>query len=108
MLYKNFAMPDVAPDQEWRDQMMEYEIDSPGFLFDQLQKVDPDEAMKHHPNSLRYVLRALEIYHKTGIPKSELAKELPVQRPLLMIGLWRDKEDTNKRINKRIKEMLVG
>lgn len=107
MLYKNFAMPDVAPDQEWRDQMMEQETDSPGFLFDQLTKIDPEEAMKHHPNSLRYVLRALEIHHKTWQKKSDLAKELPVQRPILMIGLWRDKEDTNKRINKRIKQMLA-
>jgi len=108
MLYKNFNMPDVAPDQEWRDVMEKREAQEPGYLFKELQKVDPNEAMKHHPNSTRYVLRALEIYTKTGTPKSELAKELPVKRPLLMVGLRREKEDTNRRINKRIKEMLAN
>ncbi len=106
MLYKNFNMPEVAPDQVRRTEMEKKESDDPWFLFRELEKVDPNEAMKHHPNSIRYVLRALEIYTKTGIPKSELAKELPVKRPLLMIWLWREKEDTNGRINKRIKQML--
>ena len=106
MLYKNFNMPEVAPDQARRTQMENKEAEDPWYLFKELQKVDPTEAMKHHPNSIRYVLRALEIYTKTGTPKSELAKELPVKRPLLMIWLWREKEDTNRRINKRIKQML--
>lgn len=108
MIYKNFSMPDVEPDREWRATMEDKENDSPWFLFEELQKVDPEEAQKHHPNSTRYILRALEIYTKTGTPKSELVKELPVKRPLYMLGLRRQKEDTNKRINKRIKEMLAG
>ncbi len=107
MLYKNFCMPEVAPDQDWRDIMEAKESDNKWFLHARLQEVDPEEAMKHHPNSTRYILRALEIYEKTWVPKSQLAKELPVKRPLLMIGLRREKEDTNRRINKRIKEMLA-
>lgn len=106
-IYKNFSMPEVAPQADRREEMMRKENSQPWFLFKQLQKIDPDEAGKHHPNSLRYVLRALEIYHITGKTKSELAKEQPVERPLLMIGLQREKEDTNRRINKRIKEMFA-
>ncbi len=105
-IYKNFSMPEVAPDMEWREVMMQREEKSPWYLYKQLEIVDPDEVTKHHPNSTRYLLRALEIYEKTGTPKSVLAKELPVKRPLYMIWLWRKKEDTNKRINKRIKSML--
>lgn len=107
MIYKNFNMPDVAPDPEWRAVMESREVENPWFLHSELTKIDPDEAQKHHPNSLRYILRALEICHKTGQKKSELAQELPVQRPLLMIGLRRQRDDTNIRINKRIKEMLA-
>lgn len=55
---------------------------------------------------MRYIVRALEIYEKTGITKTDAAKEQPVKQPLLMIGLWRDKDDSNRRINARIKEML--
>ncbi len=105
-IYKNFAMPDVAPDQERRAKKMKEEEDKPWVLHKQLLAVDPDEAYKHHPNSLRYILRALEIYEKTWKTKTELAEQKPVQWPLLMVWLWREKEDTNKRINKRIKEMF--
>jgi len=101
-------MPEVEPQEQRRQEMMKLEESHPGFIFEQLQKVDPEEARKHHPNSLRYVLRALEIYHVTGTKKSASAHEQPVKRPLLMIGLRREKEDTNRRINKRIKEMLNG
>jgi tRNA A37 N6-isopentenylltransferase MiaA len=51
-------------------------------------------------------LRALEICEKTGKTKTELAQELPVQWPLLMVGMRREKEDTNRRINARIKQMV--
>lgn len=106
MLYKNYEMPEVAPDEEWREKMMNLEEKTPGFLFNQLQKIDPLEAQKHHPNSLRYLLRALEIYEKTGKTKTALAQENPVDWPLLMIGLRREKEETNKLINQRVKEMI--
>lgn len=105
-IYKNFSMPEVPPDMAWREMMMKQEDENPWFLLNELRKVDPEEALKHHPHSTRYIVRALEIFHKTWEKKSHLAKELPVKRPLLMIGLWREKDDTNRRINKRIKQML--
>jgi tRNA dimethylallyltransferase len=107
-IYKNFAMSEVQPQTERRDEMMEKETKEPGFLFRLLQSIDPEEAQKHHENSVRYVLRALEIHHFTGKTKTEQAQQQLVQWPLLMIGLWREKEETNLRINARIKEMFVG
>jgi tRNA dimethylallyltransferase len=107
-IYKNFAMSEVQPQMERRNEMMEKEDAEPGFLFRLLQSIDPEEAQKHHENSLRYVLRALEIHHFTGKTKSEQAQQQPVQWPLFMIGLWREKEETNRRINARIKEMFAG
>jgi tRNA dimethylallyltransferase len=100
-------MPEVAPDLQRRETMQAREEKEAGWLRQQLQLVDPEEAAKHHPNSTRYILRALEIYEKTGIPKSVSAKEQPVKQPLLMLGLRRDKESTNKLINARIKEMFA-
>lgn len=106
MIYKNFAMPDVPPQHERREQMMHREEDTPGFLHAQLVHVDPDEAAKHHPNSTRFLLRALEIYQFTGQTKTELSQQRPVDRPILMIGLRRERDDTNRRINARVKEMI--
>lgn len=99
-------MPEVVPDMSWRASMMEHERLQPGFLFDTLMKLDPQEAQKHHPHSLRYILRALEICEKTGSTKTLLAKEQAVDYPLLMIGLWRERDDANRRINQRIYQML--
>jgi len=105
-LYKNFSMPEVAPDRAWRETMIKQEEVKKWFLYEELVKLDPTEAMKHHPNSTRYLLRALEICYFTWSTKTELCKENPVQWPIYMLWLWREKEDTNKRINARIKEMM--
>ena len=107
-LYKNFSMPNVAPDRAWRETMMEKEDENPWFLFEELSRIDPQEAQKHHPNSTRYLIRALEICHFTWSTKTELCRELPVRRPIYMLWLRREKEDTNMRINARIKEMMTG
>ncbi len=106
MIYKNFEMPDIEADMPLRDKWSAEEEKEPGILRKRLQEIDPEEANKHHPNSTRYIIRALEIYEKTGKTKTSLANEMPVKQPLLMIGLWREKDDSNKRINCRIKEML--
>lgn len=82
------------------------ELENPGFLYLELSKIDPEEAQKHHPNSTRYLIRALEIYYTTGITKTQGYLQQAVRYPLLMLGLWREKEATNKLINLRIQEML--
>jgi len=68
--------------------------------------IDPEEASKLHPKSTRYIVRALEIFHTTGQKKSDTFIQQEVDQAILMIGLRREKEETNKRINARIKEMI--
>ena len=85
---------------------MEKEKNSPGRLYQTLYTIDPTEAQKHHPHSHRYLLRALEIYEFTGQTKTARSGESPVQRPLLMLGLRREKDETNMLINQRIKEQF--
>lgn len=106
MLYKNFAMPQVEPQIEYRKWLYERESEDNWSLYKELQAIDPAEAQKLHPNSLPYLVRALEIFHVTWKTKTELAVENPVKRPIYMIWLRREKEDTNRRINKRIGEMM--
>jgi tRNA dimethylallyltransferase len=107
-IYKNFTMPESAPNYRFRKQLEKKEAQHPGFLYKELMNIDPEEAQKLHPNSTRYLIRALEIYHETGITKTENFLQQPVKHPLLMLGLWREKEETNRRINARIKEMIKG
>jgi len=105
-VYKNFSMPDIPPDMKLRDELFAKEEKEPWILHKELMKLDPEEAGKLHPKSTRYIIRALEIYYKSGKKKTDTFISQPPQRPLLMLGLRREKEDTNRKINARIKEML--
>lgn len=107
-MYKNFTMPEAKPDYTLRDSLFAKEAEDEGYLHRELSKIDPEEASKLHPKSTRYLVRALEIYYTTGGKKSETFVQQAVKRPLLMMGLRREKEETNRRINLRIKEMLKG
>lgn len=105
-IYKNFLMPECPPNYDYRKEMEKKEESDPWFVYRLLQQIDPQEASKLHPNAIRYIIRALEIYHETWKTKTELFLHQPVVHPLLMIWLWREKEETNLRINARIKEMI--
>lgn len=105
-VYKNFSMPDIPPDMQLRDELFAKEEQTPWILHQELMKIDPEEAAKLHPKSTRYIVRALEIYHKSGENKTDTFISQPPARPLLMLGLRREKEDTNKKINARVREML--
>lgn len=105
-VYKNFSMPSVEPDLLLRKQLEERESLSPWSLWDELLSCDPTEAKKLDPRSLRYIIRALEIYYKSWYPKSSYTERRTPQWPLLLLGLWRDKHDTNKLIDQRVDHML--
>ena len=105
-IYKNFQMPECPPNYEYRENLQKKEDSEPGYVYKLLTQIDPEEAKKLHPNATRYIIRALEIHHETWKTKTELFLHQPVTHPLLMIWLWREKEETNMRINARIKEML--
>ena len=99
-------MPASEPDYQLRQDLEAKEKADPGFLHRELTKIDPQEAAKLHPHSTRYLIRALEIFYQTGQTKTDSFIQQPVNHPLLMLGIWRDKESTNQLINLRIKEML--
>lgn len=105
-IYKNFLMPECAPNYEYRNCLEKKEESEPWFVYNMLREVDPKEASKLHPNATRYIIRALEIFHETWKTKTELFLHQPVTHPLLMIWLWRGKDETNLRISVRIKEMI--
>jgi tRNA dimethylallyltransferase len=64
-IYKNYSLPDAKPDFAFREKLYKLEEEKPGILWEKLNKVDPKEASKLHPHSVRYIIRALEIYEKT-------------------------------------------
>ena len=65
--------------------MFAIEEGNPGYLHNELKKIDPDEAKKIHPKSTRYLVRALEIFHSSGKTKTESFLEKEVEQPILMM-----------------------
>ena len=83
----------------------------PAALHKQLSEIDPNAAARIGPNDPKRIVRALEVYHKTGKPISQWQKQWreDEQRPYrfdpLLIGLDWPIEQINSRINLRVKAM---
>lgn len=77
-------------------------------LYKELLKVDPEQAKKIHPNNVKRVIRALEIYRTTGKPMSEhleCQSNTPIYNAKI-IGLNMERKLLYERINKRVDEMI--
>ena len=80
-------------------------------LYCELTKIDPAAAEHIGPNDSKRIIRALEVYQLTGKPISSLQKQWDrgdVKNDWTVIGLRREKTDTNGRINKRVKKMITA
>ena len=79
-------------------------------LHAELAACDPAAAAATHPNNLRRVVRALEIYRLSGKTKTEwdaLSRTAPTL-PIIPIGIrFRDRNLLAARIEKRIDQMLA-
>jgi tRNA dimethylallyltransferase len=78
-------------------------------LYRRLQEVDPNAATKIHPNDLRRIVRAIEVFELTGRPISELQAQWDRDRSRynsVFIGLRRQREDQNHRTNERVRRMI--
>jgi tRNA dimethylallyltransferase len=106
-IYKNFTLPDAKPNPSLREELYAKEEANPGYLHATLSQLDPEEAQKLHPNSTRYLVRALEIFYTTGETKTASFIQQAVKYPLLMLGLRREKDAGNMMINARIKDMFA-
>ena len=79
-------------------------------LHERLRAVDPKSADAIHKNNVKRVVRALEIYEQTGIPKSEFdrrSQETETPYEAVVIGLrYPNREVLYGRINRRVDIML--
>ena len=78
-------------------------------LHKELAAVDAVAATRIHRNDLRRIVRALEVYRLTGTPISVLQTQWSAAHPAIdatFIGVHREKELLNRRINARVKKMM--
>ncbi|KXG76865.1 tRNA (adenosine(37)-N6)-dimethylallyltransferase MiaA [Thermotalea metallivorans] len=78
------------------------------FLHDKLKEIDPNAAARIHPNNVKRVIRALEVYYEGGERVHDFQNTF-VENPeydYVLIGLNRDRKELYERINKRV-DLLI-
>ena len=98
-------------DEEYRSQMNDYAREHGNEALHQLlYQVDPESAQTIHPNNVKRVIRALEIFKASGRTKSELDRESKTKEAkygAVQIGLrYNDREKLYERIDLRVDKML--
>ncbi|MSR54647.1 MAG: tRNA (adenosine(37)-N6)-dimethylallyltransferase MiaA [Gemmataceae bacterium] len=109
--------PSPPSDQELRRQL-EAEAETLGAagLHARLASVDPASALRLHPNDVRRVVRALEVWQLTGRPLSEWQQQSwwgegnarPSFPPGACLALDIPREELNTRINHRVESMFAA
>jgi tRNA dimethylallyltransferase len=109
-LVYNIQFSDTICDWEFRERMNALAIKyGPGYLHDRLKEVDPVSAQRIHPNNVKRVIRALEVFETTGRPISEHQAESRTKPPefdYLLFGLTMDRQMLYERIEKRTDIMM--
>ncbi|MBV8879030.1 MAG: hypothetical protein JO332_03595, partial [Planctomycetaceae bacterium] len=75
-------------------------------LHDELRRVDPKAAAKIHPNDLKRLVRAVEVFRKTGEPISSKHTHFDAAPTLQADVFGFRREDIKDRIAARTKRML--
>ncbi len=109
-LVNNVSFTETESDWELREKLSkEAKEKGAQFIHDRLREVDPDAAASIHPNNIKRVVRALEVYYQTQKPISyhiERSREIPSKYKFILLGLTMDREILYDRINKRVDIML--
>lgn len=104
-----YQFTDVGADEAFRQELHRTARENgPEALWQRLSVVDPESAERLHPNDVRRIIRALEIFRISGRTMTEHLHEQKLESPyhLYMIGLTRDRDQLYKRINQRVDIML--
>jgi tRNA dimethylallyltransferase len=109
-LIQNIAFSETESNWELRNALKkEAEDFGPDYLHKKLEEVDPEAAHNIHPNNIKRVIRALEVYYQTNQPISyhnEMSRGIPSKYDFILIGLTMDRQILYDRINRRVDIML--
>ena len=102
----------AAEDKAFRAEMQELAARSGAeALYQRLVQVDPESAAKLHVNDQKRVIRALEIYHVSGVKKSEQEEHCKEPKPGLRVCMivlgCANRAYLYERINRRVDAMIA-
>lgn len=105
------AFSEVEKSEDLRRELTEYAaVNGNEALHVRLAEVDPSAAEAIHPNNVRRVVRALEMYRLTGITKTEwdkrsLAQDTAYDARILALD-FHDRTILHRRIEMRVDQMM--
>ncbi len=87
---------------------MEAETYGNYYLHKKLEKIDPKTASRIHPNNIKRIIRALEVFYESGETMKDFKNALVENKAYqyAMIGLIRDREELYERINSRVDRLI--
>ena len=104
---EGWSIPAVPPDSVLREQLFAEAEDAGSLaLHGRLRQVDPAAAERIDHRNVRRVVRALEVYIKTGQPISELQRSHPPPYRILRIGLTMPRAQLYERVDARVGAMM--
>ena len=115
-LYINSLLYDmdfcVMPKQAEFRKKLEHDAELYGaeYVHNQLKTLDPAAADRIHPNNLKKVIRAIEIYETTGegIRGFEESFVPTKDYDCVLIGLNRNREELYRRIDERVDQLMAA
>jgi tRNA dimethylallyltransferase len=100
----------ISRDSEIRERLRKLKsILGLSYVYEKLKSLDPDAAMRIHPNDYVRIERALEAHYLTGSRMSELQEKHGFKEneyEVKKIGLYEEREPLKKRIDKRVDRMV--
>ncbi|HUI45083.1 MAG TPA: tRNA (adenosine(37)-N6)-dimethylallyltransferase MiaA [Nitrospirota bacterium] len=97
-------------DLDMRERLLRRESEGqPGTLYSDLIRVDPESAIKIHPNDLRRTVRALEVYYLKDRKLSDFQREHAFkEKPFRfhLVFLVRSRSELYPRIERRVDRMI--
>ncbi len=109
-LVNNTNFFEFENDEPYRKELIELSYEKGGqVLLDILAEIDPESAQRLHPNDIKRIIRALEVYRVTGKTLTQLhieSKRTRKYNPIFIALNYIDREVLYNRINKRVEIMM--
>lgn len=109
-LLNNIQLKEDSFDEAVREKLLA-RVEKEGIesLLDELRGIDPEYAEKMHPNNVKRIVRALEVWYSSGVTMTRQIEESHAESPYDVCFIGLDAEDRDflyERINHRVGIML--
>ena len=103
-LTEGWQVPEVEPDWKLRERLEQQPASE---LFEQLRQIDPETSLRVDPANKRRLIRAIEVYERTGQPLSAIAGQSPPSYQFFIVGLRQERDILYPRIDRRVRDMYA-